>query len=101
MARALVRPELVQRGESALPAWENPPGEGFGPCGVRVRRSGEPPAGFGSWVAAETGVDHAAFLRHTPETFGTTTGRIAEPPAVAALIVFLLSEVAGTIAGAA
>ncbi|WP_308286933.1 SDR family oxidoreductase [Actinomadura parmotrematis] len=49
---------------------------------------------------AAAGAEHAAFLERIPAAFGITTGRITEPEEVAALIVFLLSDVAGNISGA-
>ncbi|MET7332910.1 SDR family oxidoreductase [Nonomuraea sp. NPDC005650] len=51
-------------------------------------------------MAALAGADHAAFLEGLPAAFDITTGRITEPREVAALIAFLLSDVAGNITGA-
>ncbi|GGS77230.1 hypothetical protein GCM10010206_44670 [Streptomyces cinerochromogenes] len=51
-------------------------------------------------MAAGAGAEHTAFLQQIPEAFAITTGRITEPEEVAALVAFLLSDVAGNITGA-
>ncbi|WP_214108687.1 oxidoreductase [Acrocarpospora catenulata] len=95
--------------KAALVALGKSLAEEFGPQGVRVNtvspgvvRTGVwvDPGGFGSKVAASVGAEHAAFLEQIPQAFGLTTGRITEPQEVAALIAFLLSDVAGNITGA-
>ncbi|MGW6796670.1 SDR family oxidoreductase [Streptomyces chartreusis] len=94
--------------KAALAALGKSLAEEFGPQGVRVNtvspgvvrtRLWDDPEGFGGKVAAGVGAEHAAFLQQIPEAFNITTGRITEPEEVAALIVFLLSNVAGNITG--
>ncbi|MFI5612068.1 SDR family oxidoreductase [Amycolatopsis sp. NPDC051903] len=52
--------------------------------------------------AVRTAIWEAAcgFVEQIPKTSGMTTGRVTEPREVAALIVVLMSEVAGNITGA-
>ncbi|MEV1008462.1 oxidoreductase [Streptomyces sp. NPDC049881] len=102
-------PVAYSTAKAALTALGKSLAEEFGPRGVRVNTVSpgavrtaiwDDPDGFGGKVAAAAGVDHAAFLHGIPDAFGITTGRITEPEEVAALIVFLLSGVAGNITGA-
>lgn len=83
--------------------------EEFGPQGVRVNTVSPGPVGTGLWrdpdgfgaqVAAAIGSSHHDFLASMPAAFGITTGRIAEPAEVAALIVFLASPAASSLIGA-
>ncbi|MBL1108749.1 SDR family oxidoreductase [Streptomyces sp. 5-8] len=101
-------PVAYSAAKAALTALGKSLAEEFGPQGVRVNTVSpgvvrtsiwEDPDGFGGKVAAGVGAEHAAFLQRIPEAFGITTGRITEPEEVAALIVFLLSDVAGNITG--
>ncbi|MGV9280553.1 oxidoreductase [Streptomyces sp. NPDC003730] len=101
-------PVAYSAAKAALAALGKSLAEEFGPQGVRVNSVSpgvvrtsiwEDPEGFGGKVAAGAGVEHATFLQQIPQAFGITTGRITEPDEVAALIVFLLSDVAGNITG--
>lgn len=83
--------------------------EEFGPQGVRVNTVSPGPVGTGLWrdpdgfgaqVAATFGAVHEDFLASMPTAFGITTGRIAEPQEVAALISFLASPAAASLIGA-
>ncbi|MFD5428194.1 SDR family oxidoreductase [Streptomyces sp. NPDC127084] len=95
--------------KAALTALGKSLAEEFGAQGVRVNTVSPGTVLTGIWgdadnfggkIAALAGVEHAEFLRQIPERFGITTGRITEPREVAALIVFLLSDVAANITGA-
>ncbi|UJB42970.1 oxidoreductase [Streptomyces sp. A1-5] len=102
-------PVAYSAAKAALAAVGKSLAEEFGPRGVRVNTVSpgvvrtaiwEDPESFGGKVAANAGAEHAAFLRQLPEAFAITSGRITEPREVAALITFLLSDVAGNITGA-
>ncbi|WP_433438908.1 oxidoreductase [Nonomuraea sp. CA-141351] len=102
-------PVAYSAAKAALAALGKSLAEEFGPQGVRVNTVSpgvvrtaiwEDPDGFGGKVAALAGAEHAAFLEQIPAAFSITTGRITEPKEVAALIAFLLSDVAGNITGA-
>ncbi|MFD9904679.1 oxidoreductase [Streptomyces sp. NPDC059063] len=102
-------PIAYSTAKAALTAFGKALSEEFGPQGVRVNTVSpgvvrtaiwEDPDGFGGTVAAAHGTEHAAFLEQLPQSFGITSGRITEPDEVAALITFLLSDVAGNITGA-
>ncbi|GAA4889812.1 oxidoreductase [Streptomyces coeruleoprunus] len=102
-------PVAYSAAKAALAALGKSLAEEFGPQGVRVNTVSpgvvrtsiwEDPDGFGGKVAAGAGAEHAEFLRRIPEAFSITTGRMTEPQEVAALIAFLLSDVAGNINGA-
>jgi len=80
----------------------------FGPQGVRVTTVSpgpvrtaiwERPDGLGGKLAAAAGVPQEDFLAQVPAMMGMLTGRMAEPEEVAALITFLLSDVAASITG--
>ncbi|UKY48304.1 oxidoreductase [Streptomyces inhibens] len=102
-------PVAYSAAKAALTALGKSLAEEFGPRGVRVNTVSpgvvrtaiwEDPDGFGGKVASGAGAEHAAFLEQLPDAFGITTGRITEPREVAALITFLLSDVAGNVTGA-
>ncbi len=102
-------PVAYSAAKAALTALGKSLAEEFGPRGVRVNTVSpgvvrtaiwEDPDGFGGKVAAASGMGHQELLDRVPEMFGITTGRITEPAEVAALITFLLSDVAGNITGA-
>ncbi|AEW93691.1 MULTISPECIES: oxidoreductase [Streptomycetaceae] len=102
-------PVAYSAAKAALAALGKSLAEEFGPHGVRVNTVSpgvvrtsiwEDPDGFGGKVAAAANTDHSTFLHHLPAAFDITTGRITEPREVAALIAFLLSDVAGNITGA-
>ncbi len=95
--------------KAALTALSKRLSEEFGPRGVRVNTVspgvvGSPlwrdPQGFGAKVAAANGVGHQEFLAAIPERFGIASRRITEPEEVAALITFLVSDLAANIIGA-
>lgn len=80
----------------------------FGPQGVRVVTVSpgpvrtaiwEGPNGFGARLSESTGAALEAVLASVPERMGMVTGRLAEPDEVAALITFLLSDLARSITG--
>lgn len=95
--------------KAALTAFSKRLSEEFGPQGVRINTVSPGPVGTGLWrapggfgarVAQSFGVAHEDFLAALPQTFGLTTGRMAEPDEVAALITFLASPLAGSVVGA-
>ncbi|GAA1530976.1 SDR family oxidoreductase [Actinomadura kijaniata] len=94
--------------KAGLTAFGKALAEEFGPRGVRVNTVSpgpvrtaiwEAPDGFGGKLAAAVGAEHAAFLEQVPAMMGMTTGRITEPEEVAALVAFLLSDVAASVTG--
>lgn len=102
-------PVAYSAAKAALTALGKSLAEEFGPLGVRVNTVSPgavrtpvwaDPDGFGGKVAARAGMDHATFFEQMPQAFGITSGRITEPEEVAALIAFLLSDVAANISGA-
>ncbi|MBC2873728.1 MULTISPECIES: oxidoreductase [Streptomyces] len=103
-------PIAYSAAKAALTAFGKSLNEEFGPQGVRVNTVSPGvvrtsiwagPESFGGKIAEAAGVeDYDAFLQGLPAAFGITTGRITEPEEVAALITFLLSDVAGNVSGA-
>jgi NAD(P)-dependent dehydrogenase (short-subunit alcohol dehydrogenase family) len=95
--------------KAALTAFSKRVSEEFGPRGVRATtvtpgvvgsslwRAAD---GFGARMAAAHGLDHDTFLAAVPEQAGIASGRITEPEEVAALVAFLVSDLAANINGA-
>jgi NAD(P)-dependent dehydrogenase (short-subunit alcohol dehydrogenase family) len=95
--------------KAALTAFSKRLSEEFGPQGVRVNTVSPGPVGTGLWrdpngfgskVAETFDASHDDFLALMPAAFGVTSGRIAEPEEVAALITFLSSPLAASVVGA-
>ncbi|KAA2258713.1 SDR family oxidoreductase [Solihabitans fulvus] len=95
--------------KAALTALGKALAEEFGPQGLRVNTVSPGPVrtaiweaadGFGGTLAAANGVELGDFLTQVPAMMGMTTGRLIEPEEVAALIAFLASDHARSIAGA-
>ena len=92
--------------KAALKAFSKGLADEFGPQGVRVTTVSPGPTRTDLWegpdgaqLAAAVGVPHQDLLAQLPAMMGMVTGRITEPEEVAALITFLLSDVAGNITG--
>ncbi|MEV0612344.1 SDR family oxidoreductase [Nonomuraea sp. NPDC050404] len=95
--------------KAALTAFGKALAEEFGPQGVRVNTVSpgatrtdmwEAADGFGSLVAAANGMELEPFLAALPAASGMTTGRLVEPEEVAALVAWLASPHAASVAGA-
>jgi NAD(P)-dependent dehydrogenase (short-subunit alcohol dehydrogenase family) len=95
--------------KAALTAFGKALSEEFGPQGVRVNTISpgavrtslwEGPDSYGAAVAAAHGMEHDRFLDALPAVAGMTTGRLIEPEEVAALVTWLASPHAGSVAGA-
>ncbi|MFD5128937.1 oxidoreductase [Streptomyces olindensis] len=102
-------PAAYGAAKAALTALGKSLAEEFGPQGVRVNTISpglvhtsiyrDPDGPISQWAAA-SGMSLAEFVQQMPKSQNVTTGRMAEPEEVAALIAFLLSDVAGNITGA-
>ncbi|MET9084889.1 SDR family oxidoreductase [Streptomyces sp. NPDC004237] len=95
--------------KAALTALGKSLAEEFGPRGVRVNTVSpgavrtaifEDTDGPVAKAAAAAGMSIAELVQQVPQIQKITTGRMTEPDEVAALIAFLLSDVAGNITGA-
>ncbi|MBP2328087.1 putative oxidoreductase [Kibdelosporangium banguiense] len=95
--------------KAAVTALSKSLAEEFGPRGVRVNTVSpglvrttvyEDPNGPVAQLAAAAGQNLADFVQQIAKAQNITTGRMSEADEVAALITFLLSDVAGNITGA-
>lgn len=102
-------PVTVCAAKAALNAFGKSVAEEFGPQGVRVNtvspglvRSSiwQNPDGPAGQAAAAAGLTLEHLVQQLVKAQNITTGRATEPEEVAALITFLLSDVAGNITGA-
>ncbi|MEQ4721063.1 oxidoreductase [Nonomuraea sp. B19D2] len=102
-------PPAMSSAKAAITAIGKALAEEFGPRGVRVNTISpglvntsvyrDPNGAVGQWAAA-SGMSLAEFRQQMVKDQNVTTGRMTEPEEVAALIAFLLSDVAGNITGA-
>ncbi|MEU6037628.1 oxidoreductase [Actinomadura sp. NPDC047616] len=95
--------------KAALTAFGKALDEEFGPQGVRVATVSpgpvrtamwESPDGYGAELAKAYGMEREQLVAGMPQVMGMTTGRITEPGEVGALIAYLASPLAASIAGA-
>jgi NAD(P)-dependent dehydrogenase (short-subunit alcohol dehydrogenase family) len=101
-------PAPYSSAKAALTALGKALAEEFGPQGVRVNTISpglvhtsvyEDPDGPAVKMAAAAGMSPAEFVQQLVKDLNVTTGRMSEADEVAALIAFLLSDVAGNITG--
>ncbi|MCZ0997493.1 oxidoreductase [Streptomyces mirabilis] len=102
-------PAAYTSAKAALTAIGKSLSEEFGPQGVRVNTISpglvhtsiyrDPNGTISEWAAA-AGMSHTEFVQQMAKSQNVTTGRMTEPEEVAALIAFLLSDLAGNITGA-
>ncbi|MFE0254695.1 oxidoreductase [Streptomyces sp. NPDC059010] len=102
-------PPAISAAKAALTAIGKALSEEFGPQGVRLNTISpglvntsvysDPDGQVAQWAAA-SGMTLAEFRQQMVKGQNVATGRMAEPEEVAALIAFLLSDVAGNITGA-
>ncbi|MET8978358.1 oxidoreductase [Streptomyces sp. NPDC004539] len=102
-------PASYSAAKAAVTALGKSLAEEFGPQGVRVNTVSpglvrttvyEDPHGPVAQLATAAGLTLPDFVRQIAASQNITTGRMSEPDEVAALIAFLLSDVAGNITGA-
>ncbi|MDX2822706.1 SDR family oxidoreductase [Streptomyces ipomoeae] len=102
-------PATYSSAKAALTALGKSLAEEFGPRGVRVNTISpglvrtsvyEDPDGPAAKMAAAAGMSLAELAQQLVKAQNITTGRMTEADEVAALIAFLLSDVAGNITGA-
>ncbi|GID13465.1 SDR family oxidoreductase [Actinocatenispora rupis] len=102
-------PVTYTTAKAALTAFGKALAEEFGPQGVRVNTVSPGPVrtamwvdpnGYGAALAAAMGVPHEDLIAGLPAGAGLTTGRLIEPAEVAALVAYLASPLAGSVAGA-
>ncbi|MGW3726627.1 oxidoreductase [Streptomyces sp. NPDC000851] len=102
-------PPAISSAKAALTALGKSLAEEFGPRGVRVNTISpglvntsvyQDPGGQVAQWAAASGMSLAEFRQQMVKGQNVATGRMTEPEEVAALIAFLLSDVAGNITGA-
>jgi putative oxidoreductase len=101
-------PVAISSAKAALNALGKSLSEEFGPRGVRVNTISpglvntsvyQDPGGQVAQWAAASGMSLDEFTQQMVKTQNVATGRMAKPEEVAALIAFLLSDVAGNITG--
>jgi putative oxidoreductase len=102
-------PASYSAAKAAVTALGKSLAEEFGPQGLRVNTVSpglvrttvyEDPNGPVAQLAAAAGVGLADFVQQIAKSQNITTGRMSEAEEVAALVAFLLSDVAGNITGA-
>jgi putative oxidoreductase len=95
--------------KAAVTALSKSLAEEFGPQGVRVNTVSpglvrtavyEDPTGPVAQMAAAAGVTLSDFVRQIARSQNITTGRMSEPQEAAAMVAFLLSDIAANITGA-
>ncbi|MFH8293625.1 SDR family oxidoreductase [Streptomyces sp. NPDC018059] len=108
-ARASYQPVDYGVAKAGLTNMSKALAEEFGPLGVRVNtvtpgptltQNWRDPEGYAGDLAKAAGLDYDEFMARIPATMGITTGRLAEPSEVAAVVAFLASPLAGSVTGA-
>lgn len=101
-------PIVYTTAKAALTAFGKGLAEEVGPKGVRVNTVSpgpvrtamwESPQGYGAQLAESAGLAHGDLLAGLPGAMGMTTGRLIEPEEIGALVAYLASRRAGSIAG--